>query len=349
MKINFMNHFCFKIFFLIGLMLFVSLSFSQAQVNEIHKAAVEVIEKLHPDNQAEAHKTTINRVSEELQILASSNINKYNKNARSEAYKASIATKKPKVIAAANGSLDKVNWEGVDKSLRVDPNSYSSITTTTRTTCSNCNGSGKQTCNTCSGYGKLKCTCCNGTGIFTAYYSQVCNCCMGTGGTNCYDCYGLGWKSCGQCYGSGYVSSYSSSYTTQQTSASSAKIEKVWVEHNVYQNGQKGMKIHVKFSADNMLGRQGSVAAWFYYENGNKLILTAHNGVYTTPDKQVAVADRFTPGYVNTVYNDFVLFLPNNAIPNLGKGTHSLKFKVGVVNEGVEIAASEFQEFTMSW
>jgi hypothetical protein len=253
---------------------------------------------------------------------------------------------------------DCLNKDEIDEIISlIESKSFfrkTSTPTITRVTCSGCNGSGKQSCSTCSGAGKLRCTCCNGTGIYTYIYSQLCTCCMGTGGINCSGCYGLGWKSCGQCYGSGYVSSTSSSsnsssYTTQQTTASSAKIEKVWVEHNMYQNGQKGMRIHIKFSVDNMLGRQGSVTAWFYYDNGSKLILTAHNGAYTTPDKQVAVADRFTPTYTNTIYNDFVLFFPNNAIPNLGRGTHNLKFKVGIVNGGVEIATSEFQSFTMSW
>ena len=109
------------------------------------------------------------------------------------------------------------------------------------------------------------------------------------------------------------------------------------------------MKIHVKFSVNNMLNKQGVVSAWIHYENGNKLILTADNGAYTTPDKQVAVADRFSPTYVNSTYNDFVLFLPYNAIPNLGKGSHNLKFCVGIHHGSNQIATSEFQDFTISW
>lgn len=323
---------------------------AQSAAIEIQKNLADQIIKYEPENQAPAHKITLGSKYEEVQIYASANIHKYDKSARSESYKASVATGKPKVIAAANASLDKVNWEGVDRSLKVTPST--SATTNTKTMCASCNGSGKQPCTMCGGSGRLKCSCCNGTGIFTLYYSQTCNCCAGVGTTNCMGCYGMGRNNCSTCYGVGYVlSSSSTNYTstTQQTAASSATIERVWADHNTFLNGMKGMSIHVKFSTNNMQHKQGNITAWIYYDNGNKLTLTSHNGAYTTPDKQVCAADYFTPGYVNAIYSDFVLFLPYNAIPNLGRGSHNLKFRVGIHHGNNLIATSEFQNFTISW
>jgi len=217
----------------------------------------------------------------------------------------------------------------------------------TRVTCSNCNCSGKQTCTTCGGSGKLRCTCCNGTGI---YYSQTCTCCNGTGGTNCYGCYGLGWKSCGSCYGSGYASSSSSSSTSytstsRQTTTSSATIEKVWADHNVYQNGQKGMNIHITFSVNNMYNKTGKCIVWFYFSDGTKL--KDYNSSYRTNDGQVSAYSNFTSICENTIFNDFVVFMPYNEL-HLGNGNHSLKFDIGIFdNNGNQMKVSEYEYFNM--
>jgi len=144
----------------------------------------------------------------------------------------------------------------------------------------------------------------------------------------------------------------------------SASIQNVWLEHGVvvgqttnsvynyyygwqYQNvNVYGMKIHVKFSAENMLYKQGSVVAWFYYENDNKLIMKKVSG-YTASDGHLAVSDRFTPSYESAVYNDFVLTMPNNELPSNLKGT-TLKVKVGILdNNNNQMTVSEYKYFNM--
>lgn len=62
------------------------------------------------------------------------------------------------------------------------------------------------------------------------------------------------------------------------------QIKDVTVEHNVFKNGVKGMKILVDFSVQNMKGIDGSCAVYFYYENGNRVKDT--NGSYATSDNQ---------------------------------------------------------------
>lgn len=44
----------------------------------------------------------------------------------------------------------------------------------------------------------------------------------------------------------------------------SASIEKVWCEHGVFRNGQKGMEIHVKFHVKRMLGKTGRCNVYFF-------------------------------------------------------------------------------------
>lgn len=49
---------------------------------------------------------------------------------------------------------------------------------------------------------------------------------------------------------------------TQDASASrfSGNVENVWVDYDQWQNGKKGMLIHVKFTVDGMKGREGNAS-----------------------------------------------------------------------------------------
>ena len=65
-----------------------------------------------------------------------------------------------------------------------------------------------------------------------------------------------------------------------------ARILKVWVDHNQFEDGVKGMRIHVKFEVDNLKGGKGSVIAYFYYKNGNPL--KDFNEKYRTTNGEVS-------------------------------------------------------------
>lgn len=120
---------------------------------------------------------------------------------------------------------------------------------------------------------------------------------------------------------------------TQQanTNTVSGTIEQVWVEHNVVQyiglQMMKGMKIHVKFSVNNMLHKTGNIQAYFAFQNGNNL--ADYNGLYRAPNGQVSVNGSFTPNYQNCIFNDYVLFMPYSEL-HCGAGTSYLKFHVEV-------------------
>lgn len=116
------------------------------------------------------------------------------------------------------------------------------------------------------------------------------------------------------------------SYTTPSSSIN-GNVEKVWVDHNVFQNNQKGMRIHVKFNVNNMKGKTGRICAYFCYSNGSPL--KGNNYTYMTPEKNVTVQTSFTPNYENCVYNDAVLFLPYSAL-NMAKGKYNLKFYIQI-------------------
>ena len=87
------------------------------------------------------------------------------------------------------------------------------------------------------------------------------------------------------------------------------EIEKIWVDHNEYDDDdRKGMIIHVAFKAHNMLDKEGRVVAYFYHKDGSPLKDT--NGSYCTSDGNVAKGKDFQPRYANCNYSDFKLFMP---------------------------------------
>ncbi len=92
---------------------------------------------------------------------------------------------------------------------------------------------------------------------------------------------------------------------TQAASAisRSGEIEEVWVDYDQWENGRKGMLIHVKFTVNNMLNRTGRCAAYFFYQDGNRL--EDYNDNYSTPDGQVAFSETFVPKYENTRFKRF--------------------------------------------
>jgi hypothetical protein len=123
-----------------------------------------------------------------------------------------------------------------------------------------------------------------------------------------------------------------------------ATIRRVWVDHNVRHADQKGMRIHTAFSITNLLRRTGTVAAHFYFDNG--VPLKDFNGDYRTKGGNVCVARSFTPLYLNTLFEDLVLFMPYLEL-HMGVGNHSLKFSVSVWDDrSKELTWSDWVHFT---
>ena len=125
-----------------------------------------------------------------------------------------------------------------------------------------------------------------------------------------------------------------------------AEIEDIWVDHNVYEDGVKGMRIHIKMNVHNFRNKSGRATVYFYDNNGNALV--DRNNSYDTTDGKVAVGKNFTPGYDNTVYEDFKIFMPYNELHISYQGT--FKFYVMLWNKEVtpntEMTESDWKYFT---
>lgn len=124
-----------------------------------------------------------------------------------------------------------------------------------------------------------------------------------------------------------------------------AKIHKVWAEHNVMYDGKKCMEIHVKFEVDNMKGKTGRVIAYFYTDSGTAL--TDYNSSYRTTNGKVSVGEDFTPSYDSSIWNDFVLYIPNSELHITNSGDYKFFVNIWSYNSD-DLAESDWVSFTYS-
>jgi len=122
-------------------------------------------------------------------------------------------------------------------------------------------------------------------------------------------------------------------------------IHRVWTEHSKYENGEKGMEIHVKFEVSGVKGRNCEVLVYFHHENESPV--KDRNGRFRTSDGNVSCSRDFVPPYESTSYADFALFMPYDELHLTG---HSdLKFYVAIRGNGQWLATGNYIPFSLNW
>ena len=111
-------------------------------------------------------------------------------------------------------------------------------------------------------------------------------------------------------------------------SSMKAELKRMWIEYNVTEGGEKGMRIHVNYSVHGMKGVPSYLALYFAKESGDKL--KNSNTGYTSSDGQLALYKEMEPAYEDTVYEDSTLFLPYDEI-NLSSGKYDLEISADVI------------------
>lgn len=126
-------------------------------------------------------------------------------------------------------------------------------------------------------------------------------------------------------------------------------IKSVETQHNVVQNGQKGMNIIVNYSVEGMKGKTGDLNAYFYFEDGTPLKDGNKSSVpcYGTYDGSVVVGKQFTPRYDDVAMSS-TLFMPYDEL-HLRKGKFSLKYYCAIFDDEMkQQATSNWQYFTVT-
>lgn len=126
-------------------------------------------------------------------------------------------------------------------------------------------------------------------------------------------------------------------------------IKSVETQHNVVQNGQKGMNIIVNYNVEGMKGKTGDLNAYFYFEDGTPLKDGNKSSVpcYGTYDGSVVVGKQFTPRYDDVAMSS-TLFMPYDEL-HLRKGKFSLKYYCAIFDDEMkQQATSNWKYFTVT-
>ncbi len=121
---------------------------------------------------------------------------------------------------------------------------------------------------------------------------------------------------------------------TVKSNTANAKFEKMWVDYNVKENGRLGMRIHVKFSVNNMKDEDSYLVILFEKSDGTKL--KTSNRKFASKDGQIAAYRSMKPGYDETVYKDLDVFMPYDEF-NLSRGKYDLKMDADVIYENGDL------------
>ncbi|MCW5961261.1 MAG: hypothetical protein KIS76_13940 [Pyrinomonadaceae bacterium] len=106
-------------------------------------------------------------------------------------------------------------------------------------------------------------------------------------------------------------------------------FEKLWVDYDVTEDDEKGMRVHVKFTVSNMLNVPGYVAVYFETKGGDPL--TSSNPKYSV-DGQLVAFRRIAPAYDPAVYSDYAVFIPYREF-TLPYGDHNLRVDADLVTD----------------
>lgn len=125
-----------------------------------------------------------------------------------------------------------------------------------------------------------------------------------------------------------------------------ASFKQVWVDQGVTEGGQRGMRIHVKFTAYGMRNLNSYLAIYFMDESGD--YLKDRNGKFASASDDVAVYREITPAYDPAEYNDLTVFMPYDEL-ELPSGNYTLTMDIKLIyKQGGLIQALTKEDFRYS-
>jgi hypothetical protein len=135
---------------------------------------------------------------------------------------------------------------------------------------------------------------------------------------------------------------------TQPAKNADATFSSAWVDYDVREAGEKGMRVHVKFSTTNMRAVDAKVAVFLQKRTGNALY--SDNSTYNvngTRAGELAGVRTIRPDFDNTDFNDLSFFIPYSELKSaLPRGAHDLKMDIDVLNNsGALIKHLTMQDF----
>jgi hypothetical protein len=115
---------------------------------------------------------------------------------------------------------------------------------------------------------------------------------------------------------------------TPYSTKASASFKDLWIDYDVKEGAQNGMRIHVKFTTYGMKNLNSYVAIYFMDEDGN--YLKDKNGKFASSSDDVAVYRELTPAYDPAEYSDLTIFMPYSEL-DLTDGNWNLTMDVKLI------------------
>ncbi len=107
-----------------------------------------------------------------------------------------------------------------------------------------------------------------------------------------------------------------------------ATFEKMWVDYDITEDGLKGMRLHVKFTAYDMKDMDSYLAIYFTKDDGT--VLKDKNDKFESTAGDVALYKSIKPNYNPAVYNDLQVFMPYSEL-DLDPGSYNLVMDVKLI------------------
>ena len=122
-----------------------------------------------------------------------------------------------------------------------------------------------------------------------------------------------------------------------------AQINRIWVDHNVYYNGAKGMKIHASYDIVNMKDKNVYMYTYFYYGDNSTPLKNPYGN-------QLSMSSSGVAPYESTTFNDTWHFIPyTNLNMQPGYGSIDLSFDVVIKDgNGNQLDRDENNRFTLN-
>ena len=100
----------------------------------------------------------------------------------------------------------------------------------------------------------------------------------------------------------------------------SATVKNIYVDHNVEEEGVKGMQIEVEFESKNLKGEALYCMVRFYNDDGSPLAQKTNNEKYRSINGNVIVGEYTSPTY-NDCKTRTTLFIPYKELPQNTNGS----------------------------
>ncbi|MBK7706189.1 MAG: hypothetical protein IPN69_20965 [Acidobacteria bacterium] len=116
--------------------------------------------------------------------------------------------------------------------------------------------------------------------------------------------------------------------TPTTTGRPRAIFKNLWIDYDVTEGGQIGMRIHVKFTTLSMRSLDSYLA--IYFTNSAGAPLKDRNDKFNSSSGDVAVYREMKPGYDSTDYDDLTVFMPYDEL-DLNPGKYTLGMDVKII------------------